>query len=125
MGVEAGKTEPGTSRLACDGSFNTPRVQVPNNHILSKILTYITTILNPSTGSFGPLGISSVGFPCKGSGLGFRTIGFPGYPKWGSPGLKKVTSRQTTVSQAKRFYQGCKTLALGFRVFGKGPYWLE
>ena len=26
-----------------------PRVQVPNNHILSKILTYITTILNPST----------------------------------------------------------------------------
>ena len=27
----------------------TPRVQVPNNHILSKILTYITTILKPST----------------------------------------------------------------------------
>ena len=26
-----------------------PRVQVPNNHILSKILTYITTILKPST----------------------------------------------------------------------------
>ena len=25
-----------------------PRVQVPNNHILSKILTYITTILKPS-----------------------------------------------------------------------------
>ena len=27
----------------------TPRVQVPNIHILSKILTYITTILKPST----------------------------------------------------------------------------
>ena len=27
----------------------TPRVQVPNNHILSKILTYIATILKPST----------------------------------------------------------------------------
>ena len=27
----------------------TPRVQVPNNHIFSKILTYITTILKPST----------------------------------------------------------------------------
>ena len=27
----------------------TPRVQVPNNRILSKILTYITTILKPST----------------------------------------------------------------------------
>ena len=27
----------------------TPRVQLPNNHILSKILTYITTILKPST----------------------------------------------------------------------------
>ena len=27
----------------------TPRVQVPNNHILAKILTYITTILKPST----------------------------------------------------------------------------
>ena len=26
-----------------------PRVQVPNNHILFKILTYITTILNLST----------------------------------------------------------------------------
>ena len=27
----------------------TLRVQVPNYHILSKIATYITTILNPST----------------------------------------------------------------------------
>ena len=27
----------------------TPRVQVPNNHILAKILTYITTVLKPST----------------------------------------------------------------------------
>ena len=27
----------------------TPRVQVPNNHILPKILTCITTILKPST----------------------------------------------------------------------------
>ena len=27
----------------------TLRVQVPNYHILSKIVTYITTILNPST----------------------------------------------------------------------------
>ena len=33
----------------------TPRVQVPNNHILSKILTYITTILKPSTSLLGPL----------------------------------------------------------------------
>ena len=33
----------------------TPRVQVPNNHILSKILTYITTILKPSTQLLGPL----------------------------------------------------------------------
>ena len=33
----------------------TPRVQVPNNHILSKILTYITTILKPSTELLGPL----------------------------------------------------------------------
>ena len=33
------------------GAFGvfTPRVQVPNNHILSKILTYRTTILKPST----------------------------------------------------------------------------
>ena len=29
--------------------YLTPRVQVPNNHILSKILPYITTILKPST----------------------------------------------------------------------------
>ena len=37
-----------------------PRVQVPNNHILSKILTYITTILKTEyliIGSFGPLGL--------------------------------------------------------------------
>ena len=27
----------------------TPSVQVPNNHILAKMLTYITTILKPST----------------------------------------------------------------------------
>ena len=27
----------------------TPRVQVPNYHTLSKIVTYITTILNPNT----------------------------------------------------------------------------
>ena len=27
----------------------TPRVQVPNYHILSKIVTYITAIENPST----------------------------------------------------------------------------
>ena len=39
--------------------FITPRVQVPNNHILSKILTYITTIFKTEyliIGSFGPLG---------------------------------------------------------------------
>ena len=35
--------------------FYSPRVQVPNNHILSKILTYITTILKPSTSLLGPL----------------------------------------------------------------------
>ena len=39
-----------------------PRVQ-PKNHILSKILTYITTILKPSTELLGPL-------YCWGSGLG-------------------------------------------------------
>ena len=33
----------------------TPRVQVPNNHIPSTILTYITTILKPSTSLLGPL----------------------------------------------------------------------
>ena len=33
----------------------TLRVQVPNYHILSKIATYITTILNPSTQLLGPL----------------------------------------------------------------------
>ena len=33
----------------------TPRVQVPNNHILSKILTYIATILNPSILLLDPL----------------------------------------------------------------------
>ena len=27
------------------GALITPRVQVPNNHILSRILTYITTVL--------------------------------------------------------------------------------
>ena len=31
------------------------RFQVPNNHILSKILTYITTIRKPSTQLLGPL----------------------------------------------------------------------
>ena len=31
------------------------RVQVPNNHILSKILSYIATILKPSTLLLGPL----------------------------------------------------------------------
>ena len=39
------------------------RVQVPNNHILSQILTYIPTILNPNTGLLGPLdpkGIATV-----------------------------------------------------------------
>ena len=35
-----------------------PRVQVPNtnSHILSKILTYRTTILKPSTQLLGPFG---------------------------------------------------------------------
>ena len=33
----------------------TLRVQVPNYHILSKIVTYITTILNPSTRLLDPL----------------------------------------------------------------------
>ena len=37
------------------GPAPTLRVQVPNNHILSQILTYITTILNPSTLVLGPL----------------------------------------------------------------------
>ena len=38
-----------------------PRVQVPNNHILSNILTYITTILPEYLiiGSLGPLGFAS------------------------------------------------------------------
>ena len=31
------------------GMVLTLRVQVPDYHILSKIVTYITTILNPST----------------------------------------------------------------------------
>ena len=31
------------------GTQITPRVQAPNNHILSEVLPYITTILNPST----------------------------------------------------------------------------
>ena len=31
------------------GPSLTPRAQVPNNHILSKMLSYITTILKPST----------------------------------------------------------------------------
>ena len=39
----------------------TLRVQVPNYRILSQIVTYITTILKPSTiGSFGPLGLFSI-----------------------------------------------------------------
>ena len=33
----------------------TLRVQVPNNHILSKTVTYKTTIINPSTRLLGPL----------------------------------------------------------------------
>ena len=33
----------------------TLRVQAPNNHILSQILTYITTILSSSTWLLGPL----------------------------------------------------------------------
>ena len=33
----------------------TPRVQVPDNHRLSEILTYIATILKPSTSVSGPL----------------------------------------------------------------------
>ena len=33
----------------CQRFVVTPRVQGPNNHILSKILTYITTIRKPST----------------------------------------------------------------------------
>ena len=39
-----------------------PRVQVPNSHILSQILTYITTIRNLkylAIGSFGPLGFKT------------------------------------------------------------------
>ena len=36
-------------------TLETPWVQVPNNHILSKILTYITTILKPRTSLLGPL----------------------------------------------------------------------
>ena len=39
----------------------TLRVQVPNNRILPRIVTYITTIRNPSTEiifSFGPLGLT-------------------------------------------------------------------
>ena len=48
-GAPSGKTE--ADKRSCP----TPRVQVPNNHILSKILTYITTILKPSTSLLGPL----------------------------------------------------------------------
>ena len=45
------------------GMTLTPRVQVPNNHILSRILTYITTTLNPSTLLLGPL--DPWGYNCR------------------------------------------------------------
>ena len=40
----------------------TPRVQVPKKYTLSKILTYITTILKPSTQLLGPLDPWGKGF---------------------------------------------------------------
>ena len=36
-------------------ALKTLRVQIPNYHVLSKIVTYIATILNPSTYLLGPL----------------------------------------------------------------------
>ena len=41
-------------KLGMLASTVSPRVQVPNNHIFTKILTYITTILKPTT-LLGPL----------------------------------------------------------------------
>ena len=50
-----------------------PQVQVRNHHILSQMLTYIATILSPSTslsGSFGPLGLGlDSGFTVPGQEL--------------------------------------------------------
>ena len=43
------------SVLLGNGLGVTLRVQVPNKHILSLILSYFTTILNPSTELLGPL----------------------------------------------------------------------
>ena len=49
LGPRAGSCCLFYERNASKKSLVTPRVQVPNNHILSKILIYITTILKPST----------------------------------------------------------------------------
>ena len=48
-GVSSPKSQFGGFRSLVGVYIVTPRVQVPNNHILSKILNYITTILKPST----------------------------------------------------------------------------
>ena len=51
----------------------THRVQVPHYHILSKIVTYTTTIRNLSTQVLGPL--DPQGLVIRDQGLGFRLGG--------------------------------------------------
>ena len=61
MNPESGDS---VDRLAsCFGSNLPPRVQVPTNHIHSNILTYITTILKPSTLLLCPLDPWGIVFP--------------------------------------------------------------
>ena len=49
QGLKRNRGNRGCIRVPLGVLNKSPRVQVPNNHILSQILTYITTILKPST----------------------------------------------------------------------------
>ena len=59
--LESGHDERCARLRAFGGLVVTPRVRVPNYHILSKSASYITSTLNPSNclilGSFGSLGV--------------------------------------------------------------------
>ena len=56
----------------------TPRVQVPNNHILSKILTYITTILKPRVPNYWVLWTLGIRARVEGYEVSTLLFGFYG-----------------------------------------------
>ena len=92
------------------------RVQVPNKHILSQIVTYITAFRNLSTWLLGPLDpciMGNAGFisSTRGPAMEFLFFGF-------------VESLQSSVpsSSIRAWGSGFRVWDLGFRVWGLGLF---